>query len=114
MPPKTSVFKAPHQLFVNTLGETPDALKNAGVTRCASNKEVAQAAEICLRLADEPAPPEPKFRAFLTALLKDWPSEQTLTGPDDPRVPVSDGCPLRALDHLDVARLSLRLPTDGG
>ena len=77
-------------------------------------KTVAQAAEMCLRLADEPAPPEPKFRAFLTALLKDWPSEQTLTGPDDPRVPVWDGCPLRALDHLDVARLSLRLPADGG
>lgn len=80
----------------------------------AKPKSVEQAAQLRLRLADEPAPPEPKFRAFLTALRKDWPSERTLAGPDDPRVPVWNGCPLLALEHQDMARLSLLLPADGG
>lgn len=44
---------AGHKLFVNTLGETPDALKDAGVRRCASNKEVARAAEIIITMVPD-------------------------------------------------------------
>ena len=39
---------AGHKLFVNTRGQTPEALQQAGVTRCPSNKAVAQAAEIII------------------------------------------------------------------
>lgn len=44
---------AGHKLFVNTIGKTPEALEKAGVTRCATNKEVAQSAEIIITMVPD-------------------------------------------------------------
>src|SRR5262245_21223419 len=42
------LLKAGHKLFVNTIGNVPEAVKNAGANLCASGKEVSQKADIII------------------------------------------------------------------